>query len=172
MKSYIKPILKINILILLFLALSVHSYAQSSKKNSPITVDYGLFKTKYLYENHVFESPYALQIPLLEIKDENITRNFNRFKKNARTTKILKFVASAISLYGISNQDNLPSEVYWSALGASTVASIFFDIRASRFLDKAIRRYNNQIVAPEIGFQFENFPNGNGMLKFGITQRF
>ena len=56
--------------------------------------------------------------------------------------------------------------------GTSAAVSVFFNIRSTVFLNKAINRYNEKIAAPEIGFQYDNTQFGNDILGIGLKQRF
>ena len=172
MKTRIVFIVKANILIFLTTTLIFQSHAQSEKDFHPIVVKNSFFSTKYFYDDQTIESPYGLQIPLMQVNDPKVTKDYNVFKKAAKTAKIVNLISSAFSLYAYFNRDRMPGGTYWSALGTAGAVSAFFNIRSGIFLDKAIKKYNKTISGPEFGFQYDKSQLGNGILKLGISQKF
>ncbi|MFD2035392.1 hypothetical protein ACFSKL_11350 [Belliella marina] len=172
MKTPLKYINKIGILIFFITAIFVQSHAQSTKDFHPIIVKKGFFSTKYFYDDQTIESPYGLQIPLMQLDDPKVTKDYNVFKKAAKTAKIVNLISSGFSLYVFFNRDRMPGGTYWSALGTAGAVSAFFNIRSGIFLDKAVKKYNNTISGPEFGFQYDKPHLGNGILKLGISQKF
>lgn len=172
MKILIKHFIKTNVLIFFLLTMFTQAYAQSGGDFQPITVKHSIFNTKYFYKDQIFESPYGLQIPLMQVNDVKIASDYNKFKKSAKAAKIVSLISTGISLYGLINSDKKPNDIYWSALSTSAAVSVFFNIRSTVFLNKAINRYNEKIAAPEIGFQYDNTQFGNDILGIGLKQRF
>ena len=51
----------------------------------PIDQVQSIFDSKYLYKRQIIDSPSALQIPLLDAKDPEISYEFLTFKKQRKT---------------------------------------------------------------------------------------
>lgn len=172
MKTSISYMMKFNLLLVFFVAFYVNSLAQSTKDLHPIEVKNSLISTKYFYGDQSFDSPYGLQIPLMQVKDSLVTKNFNVFKKSRNTAKIINLISAGFSLYAFFNREGVSGNAYWITLGSLGVASGFFNIRSSIYLDKAVRRYNKIVSENEVGFHYDKTDIGNGILSIGITHRF
>jgi len=172
MKTTIPYIIKFNLVVVFFMTLYVNSTAQSTKDLHPIEVKKGIFGTKYFYNGQTFQSPYALQIPLMEVNDPQVIRDFTAFEKSMKTAKIVNLISSGISLYAFFNRDNMPGGTYWATLGAAGAAAAFFNIRSGIYIDKAVGRYNKVVSGAELGFQYDKTYYGNGILSLGISRKF
>lgn len=164
--------IKFNLVIVFFMSSFNYSFAQSTEDFHPIEVQKGLFNTKYIYKGQSFQSPYALQIPLMQLNDPQVTRYFDVFEKLMKTTKIVNLISAGFSLYAFFNRDNMPNSTYWAALGTAGAVSAFFNIRSGIYLDKALGRYNRIASGSELGFQYDNTYNGSGILSVGISRNF
>jgi hypothetical protein len=159
-------------MIVFFMALYVNSTAQSTKDLHPIEIKKGIFGNKYFYNDQSFQSPYALQIPLMQVNDSQVTRDFMVFEKSRNTAKIVNLISSGILIYTFFNREKMSDGTYLAALGTVGAVSAFFNIRSGIHLDKAIGRYNKIVSGAELGVQYDKTYNGNGILSVGIYHKF
>lgn len=164
--------MKFNLWLVFFIALYANSLAQSTKELHPIEVKKSLIGTKYFYDDQNFDSPYGLQIPLLQVNDVFVTKDFNVFKKSRNITKIINLISTGFSLYAFINREYMSGNSYWITLGSLGVASGFFNIRSNIYLDRAVGRYNKIVSGNELSFHYDKTYIGNGILSIGISHRF
>ncbi|WPP48706.1 hypothetical protein [Catalinimonas niigatensis] len=164
--------MKFNLLLVFIIAFYANSLAQSTKDLHPIEVKNSLISTKYFYGDQSFESPYGLQIPLMQVKDSFVTKNFNVFRRSRNTAKIINLISAGFSLYAFFDREAILRSSYWITLGSLGVASGFFNIRSSIYVDKAVGRYNKIVSGNEFGFHYDKTDIGNGIISIGISHRF
>ena len=164
--------MKFNILILFIIGFHFDSFAQSDKDFHSIEVKRGVFSTKYIYNGQTFESPYGLQIPLIQVNDSEVTRDFNKFKNSMKTAKLIGLITSGLSLYVLFRPDKRDSDSYWAALGTAGLVSAFFNIRSNILLDRSVKRYNKIVSGTELGLKYDRTYYGIGILGVGISHRF
>jgi hypothetical protein len=162
--------MKINILVILFLGFYMSSFAQTHKKHlSPIKVEQKFLSTKYFYDSLSIESPYGLQIPLLQLQDSIVDKKFFIFKKSRNTAKYINLISAGFSLYAFFNRDKISGSTYWITIGSIGIISGYFNVRSSIHLDRAIKRYN---LENEFGFHYDKIFNGQRILSIGISRGF
>jgi hypothetical protein len=165
--------MKANIPFIFLIAFCLNSFAQTDKKHfSPIEIKQKFLSTKYYYDSLYIESPYGLQIPLLQIRDETVTREFLVFKKSRNTAKFINLISAGFSLYAFFNSDKISGSTYWITIGSIGVVSGYFNIRSNIHLDKAVKRYNKVVSENKLGFHYDKIYNGQGFLSIGILHRF
>ncbi|MDR7127975.1 hypothetical protein J2X69_000303 [Algoriphagus sp. 4150] len=164
--------MKFNLLIFFFIGFHFNSLAQSTKDFHPIEVKKGVFSTKYFYNGQSFESPYGLQIPIMQVNDSEVTRDYNKFKNSMKTAKVIGLISSGLSLYALFRPDKRNSDAYWTALGTAGLVAAFFNIRSGILLDRSVKRYNKIVSGTELGFQYDRTYYGNGILGVGISHKF
>lgn len=146
--------------------------AQSTRNLYPIEVKKGVFSTKYLYDGRRLGSPYGLEIPLMQVDDFQVTKDFEVFKRSRNIVKILGVISSGFSLYSFFNRDEIPARTYWAALGTVGAVSAFFNIRSGVYFDRAVGRYNKIVSGTEIGLHYDKTHFGSGITSVGISYRF
>lgn len=165
--------MRIYILLAFSIGFCMNSFAQTDKKHLyPIEVKQKILSTKYYYDSLSIESPYGLQIPLLQLQDDTVKREFLIFKKSRNTAKIINLISAGFSLYTFFNRDKIPGSTYWITIGSIGVVSGFFNVRSTIHLDKAIQRYNKVILENKVGFRCDKTFNGQGFLSIGIVHGF
>lgn len=165
--------MKINILLVFFIGFYMNLFAQNDKKHlSPIELKQKFLSTKYYYDGYAIESPYGLQIPLLQLQDSIANKEFLIFKKSRNTAKIINLISAGFSLYAFFNRDKIQGSTYWITVGSIGVISGYFNIRSNIHLDKAIKRYNKVTSGDKFGFHYDKTCNGQGFLSVGISRSF
>jgi hypothetical protein len=107
---------------------------------------------RYYYDMKRVRTPYALQVPLLSLNDEEVERrykNFNRFKNIGNYVPLIPFIymTSVMNTPGtIYNRDTFLL-IFLGTFGLD----ISLDILAHGQLKKGIGRYNELIVVPSSG---------------------
>jgi hypothetical protein len=136
------------LLVLLLVMVSTSGYAQRTK-----TIELKpIYKQgfTYYYDMNRVKSPYALQVPLLSLEDEEITRRFRNFDRLGLIGDlglIIPFLA-IIPATSPNSASSINSEsVLWLFLAAIGI-DLTFDLFAHVQLKKGIDRYNQLIVVP------------------------
>ncbi|MCE7054232.1 hypothetical protein LZF95_06060 [Algoriphagus sp. AGSA1] len=163
---------KFKFLLLLFIVIHYSSFSQSTRDLYPIEIKRGVFSTKYFYNGQSFESPYGLQIPIMQMNDSEVVRDYNKFKNSMKTAKIISIISAGISLYPLFKPDRRNSDSYWAVLGTAGLVSAFFNIRSNILLDRSLKRYNKIVSGTELGFQYNKTYYGNSIVGIGISHRF
>lgn len=162
-----------KILLIFFIAFYTNSFAQTDKKHlSPIEVKQKFLSTTYYYDSLSIESPYGLQIPLLQLQDATVNKEFLIFKKSKKAAQLINLISAGFSLYAFFNRDKISGSTYWITVGSIGVVSGYFNIRSNIHLDKSIKRYNKVISENKIGFHYDKTYYGNGILSVGISHNF
>lgn len=121
---------------------------------------------KYFYDFKRVKSPYALQIPLQALNDEEIEKRYRRFS-NYQDLRGIAYLVPVILLFTAPTQDN--SETFLALLAGSIVADLTFTILSHHELKKAIGRYDEKILTKNsVGLQWQHLPNQQ---LFGLSFR-
>ena len=164
--------MKVAILLVIFIGFFSNSSAQIAKDLSPIGTKKSFFSTKYFYDGQNIESPYGLQIPLLQLQDAVVSKHFTVFKNSRNTARFVNLISAGFSLYAFFNSEKISGSTYWITVGSISVVSAYFDIRSDIHLDKAVQQYNGVISANRFGFLYDRTYSGSGILSFGISHSF
>lgn len=164
--------MKFNLLPVVFIAFYVSTQAQSTKDLHPIEVKKSLTGINYFYGDQSIKSPYGLQIPLLQVKDSLVTKNFHVFRKLRNTATIINLISAVFTIYTSFNREDISRGSYWATLGTLGVASGVCNIISSTYLDKAVGRYNIIVSGNEFGFHDNKIYTGNGILSIGMSHSF
>jgi hypothetical protein len=163
---------RITLFLVLILMFSNHLFGQDFKELFPIEVKKSVFSKKYTYNGRSFSNPYGLEIPLMEINDVQVTKDFEVFKRARNVSRILGMVSAGFSLYSFFNRDEMPASTYWGALGTVGAVSAFFNIRSDVYFDRAVGRYNKIVSGTQIGVYHDRNQFGIGTTQVGFTYRF
>lgn len=156
--------LKRIVLVAMFLGIR-SLFAQSiNTKLQVIQVESKLFGTKYIYEHQTIDNPLALQIPLLQLKDPEVSRAFLRFKQQRKVVQTIGFCSTLFSLYAILNRDKVSNGTYWTVVGTTAVVSGYLNIKSNIHLYKSVERYNNLVGSNQVGIKLEQYPFGKETL--------
>jgi hypothetical protein len=104
----------------------------------------------------VIENPLALQIPLLEAKDPEVSLEFNTFK---RQRKLMTWISSAglgVSFYSLLNPGHVTDGFYLSAIGTAALVNFYVGTVSMRHLKRALIKYNSLAGEdPKISFEIK-----------------
>jgi hypothetical protein len=165
--------LKTNILTLFLLLIFTKSFAQNERKNLfPIEVKKKFLSTKFIYDRQTIESPFGLQIPLLQARDTEVNVEYLTFKKQRKAVQIINLFSTGFSLYTIFNREKVSNGVYWSTVGGVSLISTYFNIKSNIHLDKAIKRYNEVIAENKIGLIFDKTIDNQPITSISLIHKF
>lgn len=102
----------------------------------------------YFYGGKKLSSPYSLEIPFFELNDPDVSHHFQAF----RTVTTLSRLTALVPLAYILLSNNRTNGTYWSVYGGSIVASLTLSIIGNSQVNKAVKRYNEMLRQPRIGF--------------------
>ncbi len=137
--------MRIKQLVLFLLSfVSFLSYSQDEVKTKlyPIDVQPSIFDNKYIYKRQIIDSPSALQIPLLDAKDPEISYEFLTFKKQRKTMGWVSGISTAVALYSFLSKDKVSDGFYWSVFGGTALFNIYLGSVSMKHFNKALERYN------------------------------
>jgi hypothetical protein len=108
----------------------------------PIDQVQSIFDNKYIYKRQIIDSPSALQIPLLDAKDPEVSYEFLTFKKQRKTMGWVSGISTAVALYSFLNKDKVSDGFYWSVFGGTALFNIYLGSVSMKHFNKALNRYN------------------------------
>jgi hypothetical protein len=112
---------------------------------------------KFVYKRQVIENPLALQIPLLEAKDPEVSLEFNTFK---RQRKLMTWISSAglgVSFYSLLNPGHVTDGFYLSAIGTAALVNVYVGTVSMRHLKRALTKYSSLVgEEPKISFEVKS----------------
>jgi hypothetical protein len=115
------------------------------------------FSNKFVYKRQVIENPLALQIPLLEAKDPEVSLEFNTYK---RQRKLMNWISSAglgVSFYSLLNPGHVTDGFYLSAIGTAALVNVYVGTISMRHLKRALTKYNSLAgEEPKISFEVKS----------------
>jgi hypothetical protein len=123
-------------------ALTVLGQGISKKEWFPIERSIKGFRTQFVYKRQLLENPLALQIPLMEMLDPEISREFLTYKRQQNHIKWISSGTLALSLYSLLQKDAVSDGFYWSFVGTSALANVYFGSMSLRHFNRALNRYN------------------------------
>ena len=150
----------------------MNSYAQIKKDLLPIETKKNFFSTHYFYDSKKIESPYGLQIPLLQLQDAVVSKHFTVFKNSRNTAKFINLISAGFSLYAFFNSEKISGSTYWITVGSIGAISGYLNIRSDIHLDKAVQRYNKVLLGNRVGLLYHRTYGGPGILSFGVLHSF
>lgn len=107
---------------------------------------------RYYYDMNRVRTPFALQVPLLSLNDEEIDRRYKNFTLLSDAGSIIAFAPLIYIISGTysSGTGFNPDTFLWLILAAFGL-DITLDLFAHNQLRKGIDRYNELIVVPSSG---------------------
>jgi hypothetical protein len=101
------------------------------------------FTNKFVYKRQVIENPLALQIPLLEAKDPEVSLEFNTFKRQRKLMTWISSAGLAVSFYSLLNPGHVTDGFYLSAIGTAALVNVYVGSVSMRHLKRALKKYNS-----------------------------
>ena len=125
------------------------------------------FSNKYVYKRQVIDNPLALQIPLLEAKDPEVSLEFNKFKQQRKLMTWISSIGLGVSIYSMLKPGQVTEGVYLSTIGTAAVVNVYVGTISMRHLNRALNRYIDLAGAsPQISLSYKAIPNTIGALAF------
>lgn len=143
--------------IILFVLISAQAMAQEASRERmyPIEQIQQGFRTKYVYKRQVIENPLALQIPLLESKDPEVSLEFHRYKTQRKLINLISGVGLGLSVYSFIRPGEISDGFNLSTIGAAALAKLYLGTISIRHLNRALSRYNQLAqTSPQLSLQF------------------
>lgn len=128
--------------------------SDSSFPPAPIESKPTFWGRQYVYKNQLISDPLALQIPLLEVKDPEISYEFLTFKNQRRTMRLISGISTVVALYSFIEANKVSNGFYWSVVGSSAIINIYLGTASMKHLNRALNKYNalaNQKVSLQLG---------------------
>jgi hypothetical protein len=101
------------------------------------------FTNKFVYKRQVIDNPLALQIPLLEAKDPEVSLEFNTFKRQRKLMTWISSAGLAVSFYSLLNPGHVTDGFYLSAIGTAALVNVYVGSVSMRHLKRALTKYNS-----------------------------
>ena len=153
--------MKIRLFFFLFsCCVSLELWAQQASVETiyPIEQIQQGFRNKYVYKRQVIDNPLALQIPLLEAKDPEISLAFNKFKQQRKLMTWISSIGLGISIYSFIKPGQVTDEFYFSTIGAAALVNVYVGTISMRHLNRALSRYNSLASKePKISLEVKSF---------------
>ncbi len=130
------------IFLLSFIPFLTNGQDDVKAKLYPIEEVRSIFDSRYIYKRQIIDSPSALQIPLLDAKDPEISYEFLKFKKQRKTMGWVSGISTAVALYSFLNKDKVSDGFYWSVFGGTALFNIYLGTVSMKHFNKALNRYN------------------------------
>lgn len=138
-----------------------------------IAVERSFWGMKYIYERQTIENPLALQIPLLQLQDPEVSSRFLKFKSQRKAMQWVNIASAGVSLYTIFNRDKVSNNFYWTSLGSALVITTYLSFRSTVHLSKSIARYNQlQLQQSRIGLSINQTSDQTPVIGLGWKQTF
>lgn len=138
-----------------------------------IAVERSFWGMKYIYERQTIENPLALQIPLLQLQDPEVSSRFLKFKSQRKAMQWVNIASAGVSLYTIFNRDKVSNNFYWTSLGSALVITTYLNFRSTVHLSKSIARYNQlQLQQSRIGLSINQTSDQTPVIGLGWKQTF
>jgi len=131
-------------LLLFFIVLSgpILGQKESRKELFPIVETQTGFRKQFVYKRQLIDNPLALQIPLLEAQDPFVSREFLIYKSQQNNIKWISGITAILSFYTLLNKNKVSDGFYWTVVGGSAVANLYFGSVSVRHFRRALNRYN------------------------------
>jgi len=131
-------------LFLYFILISgpIFSQIEGKRELFPIVETQTGFRKQFVYKRQLIDNPLALQIPLLEAMDPIVSREFLIYKRQQSHIKWISGVTALLSFYTLLKKDAVSDGFYWSVLGGTAVANLYFGSVSVRHFKRALNRYN------------------------------
>lgn len=124
-------------------SVSAFGQTESNILLAPIDTKLTLWGKEFIYKKQLIDDPLALQIPLLEAQDPEISYEFLTFKNQRKTMRLISGISTLVALYSFIEQNKVSGGFYWSVVGSSAIVNICLGAISNKHLNKALYKYNN-----------------------------
>ena len=134
-----------QLLLMVFCCASISLMGQQAAREPlfPIEQIQQGFTNKFVYKRQVIDNPLALQIPLLEAKDPEVSLEFNTFKRQRKLMTWISSAGLAVSFYSLLNPGHVTDGFYLSAIGTAALVNVYVGSVSMRHLKRALTKYNS-----------------------------
>ncbi len=119
-----------------------------------------LWGKEFIYKKQLINDPLALQIPLLEAQDPEISYEFLTFKNQRKTMRLISGISTVVALYSFLDQNKVSNGFYWSVVGSTAIVNICLGAISNKHLNKALHKYNtlaNRKISLQMGASKNDF---------------
>lgn len=155
--------MKIRILLFFLFAFSYCATAQE-KKLIPIEELQEGWSRRFIYDRQIIDQPLALQIPLMEARDPEISVEFLKFKRQRKLSTWLSGLSTVLALSTYLSKGSISDGFYWSAVGGVAIANVYIGTVSNKHFNKALKRYN-ELTKAQMGIKL----GSTGSVGIGIT---
>lgn len=125
-----------------FMSLRLLGQEEVKAKLYPIEQIEGGWSKKFSYKRQIIESPLALQIPLLEAKDSEVSYEFLTYKRQKKSAEIISAFTTGFSVYTFLSKGQVSDGFYWTVVGSAAVLNLYLGTVSIKHFKKALKRYN------------------------------
>lgn len=146
-----------HLLVMIFVLICVRVLAQGEgrEKMYPIEEIQQGFRKKYTYKRQVIDNPLALQIPLLESKDPEVSLEYYRFKSKRNLMNWISSVGAGLSIYSWIYPGKVSNGFSLTTVGTAALVNIYLGKMSMRNLNRAISKYNSMANSrPQLSLEF------------------
>lgn len=121
--------------------------------------------TAFFYKGRRLNSPFSVEIPMLELNDPIANRHFKQFRTWTTVGRLTGLASVAYVLFNRTPNRQISRAIYFGSLAAS----VGFTMLSNYQVNKAVRRYNVVLGTPKVGFimvptEYTNAIVGVGMV--------
>ena len=146
-----------HLFIVLFVLMSVQVIAQGEGNERLYSIEQIQqgFRKKYVYKRQVIDNPLALQIPLLESKDPEVSLEFYRFKSKRNLMNWISSAGAGLSIYSWIYPGKVSNGFSLTTVGVAALANIYLGKMSMRNLNRALSKYNSLAkTSPQLSLEF------------------
>ena len=143
--------------IIIFVLMSVQVIAQGEGNERLYSIEQIQqgFSKKYVYKRQVIDNPLALQIPLLESKDPEVSLEFYRFKSKRNLMNWISSAGAGLSIYSWIYPGKVSNGFSLTTVGVAALANIYLGKMSMRNLNRALSKYNSLAkTSPQLSLEF------------------
>lgn len=124
--------------------------------------------TGFFYKGRRLNSPFSVEIPILELNDPIANRHFRRFRTWTTVGRLTGLASVAYVLFNRTPDPQTRRAVYFGSL----LASVGFTLVSNHQVNKAVRRYNAVVGKPRVGLIMIPTEYTNPILGIGMVVPF
>jgi len=103
--------------------------------------------TAFFYKGRRLNSPFSVEIPILELNDPLANRHFKQFRAWTTVGRLTGLASVAYVLFNRTPDQQTRRVIYFGSL----IASVGFTMLSNHQVNKAVKRYNALVSAPRVG---------------------
>ena len=140
------------------ITMNVWGQGNTTERLFPIEQIQEGFSNKFVYKRQVIDNPLALQIPLLESKDPEVSFEFNKFKQQRKLMTWISSVGLGVSFYSLLKPGQVTDGFYLSTIGTAALVNVYVGTVSMRHLKRALTKYNGLVgEQPKLSIEMKTF---------------